>query len=94
MSLVRATERVEEIECCLRHGTGLTMSRSDAKRAAINFDFANLRRQVYITARVDDASLRTEAPTCYRGLDDALALMNGFVEEVERLSPVPQIGQL
>jgi RNA-splicing ligase RtcB len=94
MALVRATAKVAEIENCLPHGTGRTMSRGDAKRAAAGFDFAELRRQVYIPKRIADTSLRTEAPTCYRRLDDALALMRGYVEEVERLTPVAYIGQL
>ncbi|MEM6562780.1 MAG: hypothetical protein AAF656_14345, partial [Planctomycetota bacterium] len=92
IALVRATDRVATIENCLPHGTGRTMSRSDAKRVA--FNFGQLRGQVYIPARIADASLRTESPNCYRKLDDALALMAGYLDVVERFTPVAYIGQL
>ena len=94
MAIVRATDKVQEIENCLPHGTGRTMSRSEAKQVAADFDFADLRRQVYIPARIADASLRTESPTCYRRLDDALELIRDYVTVVERLAPVAYIGQL
>ena len=92
--LVRATAKVSEIDNCLPHGTGRTMSRSDAKRVAADFDFGELRERVYVPPRISDASLRTESPRCYRKLDDMLAMMNGYVEVVERFTPVAYIGQL
>ena len=94
IALVRATDKVAEIGNCLPHGTGRTMSRAAAKEHAAGFDFADLRRQVYIPPRIADASLRTETPTCYRRLDDALALMDGYLTEIDRLVPVAYIGQL
>ncbi|MEM1166242.1 MAG: RtcB family protein [Planctomycetota bacterium] len=94
MVIVRATARVEELMHCLPHGTGRTMSRSDAKRATEAFDFGAMRQTVYIPERITDASLRTEAPICYRALDDGLALVSEYVEVVERLVPVAYIGQL
>lgn len=94
MVIVRATERVRETLCCLPHGTGRTMSRSDAKRATQEFDFDAMRRRVYIPSMIGNASLRTEAPICYRNLDAGLALIEPFVTEVERFVPVAYIGQL
>lgn len=94
MVIVRATEGARETMNCLPHGTGRTMSRSDAKRAVATFDFGRMRSAVYIPERITDASLRTEAPICYRNLDDGLALIPHLVEEVERLAPVAYIGQL
>lgn len=92
MALVRALPRVGTILDCLPHGTGRTMSRSDAKR--VEFDFDDMRRQVYIPPRIDNASLRTEAPSCYRSLDDGLECMTGYIDIVERLTPAAYIGQL
>ena len=92
--VVRATPQVSKTLNCLPHGTGRTMSRSDAKRVAEAYDFGELRRRVYIPPQIADASLRTEAPSCYRNLDEGLALMAGYVEEVERFVPVAYIGQL
>lgn len=92
MAIVRATPRVSSILDCLPHGTGRTMSRSDAKR--VEFDFDSMRSVVYIPSRIDNASLRTEAPSCYRSLDDGLECMAGYIDVVERLTPVAYIGQL
>jgi RNA-splicing ligase RtcB len=92
MAIVRATPRVDSILNCLPHGTGRTMSRSDAKR--VEFDFDSMRSAVYIPSQIDNASLRTEAPSCYRPLDDGLACMTGYIDVVERLTPVAYIGQL
>lgn len=94
MVIVRATDRVGDILFCLPHGTGRTMSRSDAKRATESFDFDAMRKQVYIPEQITNASLRTEAPICYRNLDAGLALIEPYVEEVERFVPVAYIGQL
>lgn len=94
MVLVRATARVDELLNCLPHGTGRTMSRSDAKRHADAFDFGQLRSRVYIPEQIDDASLRTETPACYRPLDDALGLIEPYIEIVERFTPRAYIGQL
>jgi RNA-splicing ligase RtcB len=94
MVIVRATARVADIMNCLPHGTGRTMSRSDAKRATEGFDFDAMRRAVYIPAAIGDMSLRTESPSCYRRLDDGLRLIDGYIEVVERLTPVAYIGQL
>ena len=94
MVIVRATPRVEELLYCLPHGTGRTMSRSDAKRATELFDFDSMRETVYIPEQITNASFRTEAPNCYRRLDDGLALVADYVEPVERFVPVAYIGQL
>ena len=93
MVIVRATDRVRDTLFCLPHGTGRTMSRSDAKRATETFDFEMMRGRVYIPAQITNASLRTEAPICYRNLDAGLQLIEPYVEEVERFVPVAYIGQ-
>ncbi len=90
--IVRATPAAAEILNCLPHGTGRTMSRSDAKK--VEFDFADLRSRVYIPDRIDNASLRTESPSCYRSLDDGLDCMTRYLDVVERFTPVAYIGQL
>lgn len=92
MAIVRATPEVASILNCLPHGTGRTMSRSDAKK--VLFDFDAMREKVYIPAHIADSSLRTEAPSCYRSLDDGLECMKPYIEIVERLTPVAYIGQL
>lgn len=92
MAIVRATPLVGSILHCLPHGTGRTMSRSDAKR--VEYDFESMRSKVYIPSIIDNSSLRTEAPSCYRSLDDGLDCMDGYIDVVERLTPVAYIGQL
>ncbi len=94
VALVRATERVNEILCSLSHGTGRAMSRAECKPLAESYDFASLRSRVMIPSCVQDASLRTEGPFAYRGLDECLRLMEGYVEEIERFEVIGYMGHL
>jgi len=94
VALVSATDKVREILCSLSHGTGRAMARADCKPIADNYDFAALRSRVMIPTCVQDASLRTEGPFAYRNLDACLALMEGYVEEVERYSVIAYMGHL
>ena len=92
--LVRATDRIEEVLCSMIHGTGRTMSRSDAKAAAASYDFEALRGAVMMPSSLANASLRTEGPFAHRNLDACMALIAGFVEEVERFSVMAYAGHL
>ncbi len=94
VALVRAKEGVRRALSSLSHGTGRVMSRSQAKAHAETFDYAALRRQVYIPAAIGDASLRTEAPFCYRDLDACLALIGELCQEVARFAPFAYLGQI
>ncbi len=94
VSLVRGTAGVKDALCSLSHGTGRAMSRSDCKPLAESFDFGVMREKIMIPARIQDASLRTDGPFAYRDLDDCLALLAGYVEEVERFSVVAYMGHL
>jgi len=94
VALVRAAEQVRESLCSLSHGTGRAMSRADCKPLAETYDFAALRQRVLVPARVQDASLRTDGPYAYRDLDACLALLAGYVEEIERFSVVGYMGHL
>jgi RNA-splicing ligase RtcB len=92
--LVKATPRIEELLCSMSHGTGRTMSRSDAKAAARTFDFDALRKAVMMPSFLKNASLTTEGPFAYRNLDDCLALISGYVEEIKRFSVIAYAGHL
>lgn len=94
VALVRATDRVEDSLRSLSHGTGRAMSRAECKPLADAYDFARLRERVLIPDGVRDASLRTDGPFAYRDLDSCLALLDGYVEEVERYSVVGYMGHL
>jgi RNA-splicing ligase RtcB len=94
VALVRATGRVCESLESLSHGTGRKMSRADCKPLAERFDFAALRRSVLIPTGVDDSSLRTEGPYAYRDLDECLALLKGYVSEVNRFAVIAYMGHL
>lgn len=91
---VRATAKVESILCSMSHGTGRKMSRGECKPLAEAFDFAALRSSVLLPTGVADASLRTEGPYAYRDLDECLALINGYAEEVARFAVVAYMGHL
>lgn len=93
-ALVRATDRVTEALCSLSHGTGRSMSRAECKPLAESYDFAALRERLLIPAGVRDASLWTEGPFAYRDLDACLALLEGYVEVVERFAVVAYMGHL
>jgi len=92
--LVKATDCIEDILCSMSHGTGRTMSRSDAKVAAESFDFNGMRKAVLLPSFLSNASLTTEAPLAYRDIDDCLTLVRGYVEEVKRFSVVAYAGHL
>src|SRR5206468_3660791 len=92
--LVRATDRVADMLNSMSHGTGRTMSRGDRKPLADQFDFADVCRRVLIPSGVEDASLRTEGPFAYRSLEDCLALIDRYVQEVERFAVSGYMGHL
>lgn len=92
--LVRATARVRDILSSMSHGTGRRMSRSDCKPLADHFDFQKMRRQVLIPTGVENASLRTDGPYAYRELDECLALISEYVEEIQRFALVGYMGHL
>ena len=94
MAVVRAKAGVADHLMCLPHGTGRAVSRSDAKRLDTAGSLAELRERVFIPESIDDSSLRTETPECYRSLGPALERIGDLVEEVERFRPVAYIGQL
>jgi len=92
--LVRAQESIAGALNSMSHGTGRIMSRSEAKEHAERYDYAALRKQVYIPPMISDASIRTEAPFCYRDLDSCLQLIAGLADEVKRFSPIAYLGQI
>ncbi len=94
VALVRATSQVSEALFSLSHGTGRAMSRAECKSLADSYDFAALRDRILIPSGVQDASLRASAPFAYRDLDSCLAMLDGYVEEVERFKVVGYIGHL
>ena len=92
--LARATENVSETYNSLNHGTGRVMSRSEAKAHAASYDYAALRQRIYIPEMISDASIKTEAPFCYRELDSCLMLIEDLVTVEKRFSPFAYLGQV
>jgi RNA-splicing ligase RtcB len=92
--LIKGGERVGEILNSMSHGTGRRMSRSDCKPLADAFDYEQLRSAVLIPDGVEDSSLRTDGPFAYRDLDDCLALISEYVDEVSRFAVVGYMGHL
>jgi RNA-splicing ligase RtcB len=91
--LVMATDAVDTVLQSMCHGTGRVMSRSDAKEVAESYSFTELRQRIYIPSAISDASIKTEAPFCYRDLDACLRLLDGFVVEERRFAPFAYLGQ-
>lgn len=94
VSLIKALPSIKNILFSMSHGTGRTMSRSDAKQAAVSFDFDILRKMILMPSFLNNASLNTEGPFAYRDLDDCLALISGYVIEIKRFSVVAYAGHL
>ncbi len=94
MALVEGKPAMAELLDSMLHGTGRILPRGRAKMAAADYDFAGLRRKVYIPEAIKDASLRTEHPECYRPLDGHLQLLERYFEIKGRLKPIAYIGQV
>lgn len=92
--LVSATQEVANTFNSLCHGTGRVMSRSEAKELAGSFDFAALRRQVYIPPMISNDSLRSDTPPCYRDLDQCLALVEPLLTVERRFRVFAYLGQM
>jgi len=92
--LIEATHRIDELLCSMSHGTGRTMSRGDAKAAAVTFDFARMRGAVLMPSFLKNASLSTEGPFAYRDIDECLSLITGYVRETKRFSVIAYAGHL
>lgn len=92
--LVRATEKVLETFNSLNHGTGRVMSRSEAKEYSENYDYQFLRERVYIPEMIQDASIKTEAPFCYRDLEACLNLIEELITVEKRFAVFAYLGQM
>lgn len=92
--LVKSTLKVQETFNSLNHGTGRVMSRSEAKLHSDNFNYNELRERIYIPEMIKDASIKTEAPFCYRDLDACLALISDLIIIEKRFSPFAYLGQI
>lgn len=92
--LGRATEKVKDVLNSLNHGTGRIMSRSEAKEHSSLYDYDELRKRIYIPKEISNLSIKTEAPFCYRNINDCLELIKDLIEEIERFSPFAYLGQI
>lgn len=92
--LVRATDEVANACNSLCHGTGRVMSRSQAKELAGDFDFDELRNNVYIPDMITNASLKSDAPYCYRDLDGCLSLIDKLITIKKRFRVFAYLGQV
>ena len=91
---VRATEQVATVYNSMCHGTGRTMSRSEAKLLSESYDYSELRRKIYIPDEIQNNSIKTDAPFCYRDLDDCLNLIDNLVRIEQRFKPIAYLGQI
>jgi RNA-splicing ligase RtcB len=94
IALVRGKNTLEKSLYSLSHGTGRLMSRSEAKEISKNYNFEQLRDVIYIPESIGNESLRTEAPFCYRPLDDVLLLLDDLMTEEKRFTPFAYIGHI
>lgn len=92
--LVKGTEQVAKVHDSICHGTGRTMSRSEAKVLSKDYDYSALRKQIYIPAAIGNESIKTDAPYCYRDLDECLSLIQDLVVVQKRFKPIAYLGQI
>lgn len=93
-ALLRVEAGVAECMNSLCHGTGRSMSRTDARRIVGEEDCVNAREKVYIPPAIKDSRILVHTPKNYRNLDDALNLIGDRVTVLERFSPIAFIGGL
>jgi RNA-splicing ligase RtcB len=91
---VRGTDKVATVYNSMCHGTGRTMSRSDAKVMSKSYDYDLLREKIYIPGVIKNESIKTDAPYCYRDLDDCLSLIDDLITVEERFRPIAYLGQI
>ncbi len=92
--LVRGTTKVSEVYNSMCHGTGRTMSRSEAKLHSKKYDYDKLREQIYIPMQIGNESIKTDAPFCYRDLDVCLSLIDDLIVVENRFKPMAYLGQI
>ena len=92
--LVKGTSKVNDVHNSMCHGTGRTMSRSEAKIHSKDYDYGKLREQIYIPAQIGNESIKTDAPYCYRDLDECLSLIDDLIEVQNRFKPMAYLGQI
>jgi hypothetical protein len=49
---------------------------------------------IFFPEMIADNSIKTDAPFCYRNLDDCLALMEDLIQVEERFEPIAYLGQI
>jgi len=87
--IIAATPEIAELENSMSHGTGRLISRSEAK--TMDFDSTTLRGNVYIPTQISDNDLRTEAPHCYRTLDQITKKIAQYTKSLATLKPISGI---
>src|SRR3989338_3407417 len=88
--IVRAKPKIEELEWSMCHGTGRKISRSDAKE--IPFDSTELRKRIHIPNTIYDDSIDTEAPHCYRDIEEIFPRVEDYIEVVAELKPLSYVS--
>lgn len=84
--IVRGTDEIAEIENSMCHGTGRKISRNEARE--MEFDSSEIRKKICIPNLIYDENINTDAPHCYRTLDEVLPRIERYVSIVGRLKPL------
>lgn len=81
--IIKAKEKIKDLEYSICHGTGRKISRSDAKE--IEFDSGKIRDKICIPSTICDRYFKTEAPHCYNTLEETLPPLKDYVEVIGKL---------
>lgn len=88
------SERLEELNFAMAHGTGRVLRRGDTKEAGNEYDFDAMRNGIYVPGEIANTNIKTEAPNSYRDLDTCLALIDDLITVEQRLSPIAYMGHI
>lgn len=81
--IIKAKEKIRDIEYSMCHGTGRKISRSNAKN--IEFASGEIRKKICIPSTIYDWFFKTEAPHCYNSINDILPPLKEYIEIIGKL---------
>lgn len=87
--IINPKESIVSLDYSLPHGTGRTISRSEAHRKM--FFLNGFPKNIYIPHFLSAENLTNELPPCYRTLEEILPYLEPYVEAKARLSPISSI---
>ena len=87
--IVTPKSSLKKLKNSLCHGTGRKISRSEAKKRF--FDSKELRGEIHIPNFIADDFIKTEAPHCYRSLEEIFPALDEYITRIGTLKNLSHI---